>query len=77
MWKKKRKKTYTLEVCTEITTPTGQTILSSTYRDYDKIRYKYNKSEKTLRAVLIRKYGKKEVIEFINVVSVKKTISNY
>lgn len=61
-------KSYSLEV----TTKEGDTILRTTYRGYKTIRFRYDKRNKTLRAVLIRYSGNKRVIEKINVESVEK-----
>lgn len=64
---KKRRKYYRLEV--EVREENGKRILHR-YRDRKKIKVRYNKDERTLRAVLTDTDGTKEIIEMINVVSV-------
>ncbi len=65
MWERKF---YTLKV----TTKTEDGKQYSTYERYKKIRFRFNKKEKTLRAVLIDGKGRKWIIEKVNVETVEK-----
>lgn len=64
---KKRKKRYRLEV--EVREDNGKRVFHG-YGGRKKIKVRYNKNERTLRAVLTDTDGTKEIIEMINVVSV-------
>lgn len=65
MWKKKF---YTLRVTTQ--TETGK--VKSVYERYTKIKFRFNKEKRTLRAVLIDCKGNKTIVEKVNVESVEK-----
>ncbi len=63
-----KKRHYNLDV--EIKEENGKLI--KRFSGFRKIRYRYNKSAQTLKAVLITDSGKKKYIEFVNVISVEK-----
>lgn len=65
MWEKKF---YTLRV----TTQTEEGKVKSVYEMYRKIKFRFNKEKKTLRAVLIDCKGNKTIVEKVNVESVEK-----
>lgn len=63
-----KKKFYTLSV----TTKTEDGKVKSVYERYRKIRFRFNKEKRTLRAVLIDSKGKKTIVEKVNVETVEK-----
>lgn len=63
-----KKRYYSLDV--EIKEDDGRRI--KRYSGFRKIRYRYNKSEQTLKAVLTTDSGRKQTIDFINVIAVTK-----
>lgn len=63
-----KKKFYTLKV----TTKTGDSNVKILYERYRKIRFRYDKEKKTLKAVLIDSKGQKTIVEKVNVESVEK-----
>ncbi|MCI8361884.1 MAG: hypothetical protein HFJ41_01810 [Clostridia bacterium] len=65
MWEKKF---YTLRV----TTQTEEGKVNSVYERYRKIKFRFNKEKRTLRAVLIDSKGNKTIVEKVNVESVEK-----
>lgn len=63
-----KKKFYTLSV----TTKTEDGKVRTVYERYRKIKFRYNKKERTLRAVLTDSKGQKTIVEKVDVETVEK-----
>lgn len=64
----RKKKLYGIEIVTKTENSKGRSI----YLGYKKIKYEYDREQRTLRIVLTDDKGKEKIVEKVNVESVEK-----